>query len=481
MAALVPMTPMRVPVSPSSDHPYRKKTPSPKSSSASNPGTPLRLFKIPKLDLSPPGLVKSGSAIIASRTVTTTASDVIHEVQPYPLEITLDFDLFQRGLAERMPTVDESMTIKALFPGCHSVDCSHPFLLLRFTQLPSKPWPLKIAGLNAWFIQSEPGPFALPLPLGMGKMGLGPDLTIDAEISRWTPPTTAALKAVVAVLETLSFSPRVVQWWGWYFIVELDDSSARSLQQKFPRKINGLVGYFRHDTPLRPQSALRLKDPAQGIFDNEVYGKTLRPGVMISRMKAGGDELLTTSGVCLESPAGERLVTCAAHGFLPGDGTVYHPTRQGEATGKVVGSIGTSDIAFMRLNATLKYAKETYSELDYDAQPFKGLGDIKKMKMGDFVYFNSPFNGLCMGTYAATDISRLPSDEPGIPHQWFSSDIGHFGQNWDEVLDGSCGAAVWNEEFEVLGQFRFMHKGGRFAFMPSYQELRQEGYKLVEI
>lgn len=412
MASSLPMVPMRVPFSPSSSHPHWKKTPSP------------------------------------SKVAPTTSATV--QVQPYPLEITLCFDLFRRGSGERMPTTEEAMAIMALFPGCYSVECSHPFLLLRFNKLPAKPWPLKIAGLVAWFIESDPVQISFPLPI-MGQMGLGPPITVQMEIPRWTPPATEALKAVVSALKALDFSPRAVQWWGWYLLAELDDARTDQLQRKFPRRINGLNGRYTYESSLRPQSAPRLKYPPHASPDSESYSMSLRPGVMLSGLNAIGDELLTTSGICVQSRVGERLITCATHGFLPGDGIVYHPNRQGQAIGQVIRSIGTTDISLIRLNPGLSYANETFSEPDYEARPFKGFGNVQSMRTGDFVYFNSPFNGLCVGNFLATDFSLLPSDEPGISYRWFRSEIAHFGQNLDQVLDSSCGATVWNDDFEVLG------------------------------
>ena len=58
---------------------------------------------------------------------------------------------------------------KRAFPTLHAVELSAPYLIVRFAELPSSPWPFTIGGLPLRFTDSEHGGHFNPGVLGRGK------------------------------------------------------------------------------------------------------------------------------------------------------------------------------------------------------------------------------------------------------------------------------------------------------------------------
>ncbi|KAI9833260.1 MAG: hypothetical protein M1826_000173 [Phylliscum demangeonii] len=193
---------------------------------------------------------------------------------------------------------------------------------------------------------------------------------------------------------------------------------------------------------------------------------------MLAGLTSAGFELLTTSGVCIKSREGKKFVTCAAHGFSPGTADVYHPACNGQKIGRLLRTLGSSDISLFELENGFTYSRETFSETDVPGRPFRALIHSNKIRVGDCLSLNSPFNGLCEATFIAEWLGLLPSDEPGTEHTFFQT------SNSDRFLDGCGGAPVWTDDFDVLGQSRFANKTGEFAYLPSYSDLVDEGFEL---
>ena len=272
-----------------------------------------------------------------------------------------------------------------------------------------------------------------------------------------------------------------LQWWGFYIVVEVCEPLPEGFQNRFPRRIAGMPAHFTTASPFDVESALRLKLPAEADPDDNPYAKALRPGVMLAGLTLAGSELLTTSGVCVKSPSGQRFVTCAAHGFLPGSGDIYHPSLKGEKIGSLARTLGSSDISLFQVEDGFTYSRETFSEIDILAQPFRALGCPGAMKIGDIISLNTPFSGLCEATFIANRFGYLPSDEPGVPHVFYEAHVGYCGQHSGRFLDGCRGAPIWTNEFDVIGQFRSANKTGEIAYMPSYSHLVDEGFELSSI
>ena len=456
---LPPMTPIKTQPRPSSKAWFRKKTPSPikLTWSHAQDQTPTRGSILLRVEQSESGPTKAD--LTKSR----------------PLQIELDFNLVSEGHA-RLPTWTELSAIKSLFPTCRTVDHILPFLVFRFDELPPKPWPSRLAGLPTWFTTDDS---ESPLELGRGTRGT--PLELPAEIERGITPPTETLIMIVERLKGMGIALVALQWRMDYFLVEVDGQPENQWDLRFPCTINKLyVGYLFGEV-FKMSSALQLKEPTNAEPDDTSYKALLRPGMMISGVSDDGMELLTTSGICVKSPAGEQFVTCAAHGFASGSNDVYHPKRTGQRIGKIDRVLGTSDVALFKLEAGLKHSDTTFSLEDYEVSPFVRMTDPASLPRITFLFMNSPFNGLITGILLGVRLSLIPVDEPGQVHQYIMGTIASFGENSDRILPGCCGACVWTDDFEVVGQFRFVDTEHRYVYMPSYMPLMEQGFELSHV
>lgn len=429
-------------------------------------------MKVPKLELS-----EGEPAMIL------TPMDQAKNDQPrqYPLEINLDFELFNGVDEPSQGTKEQLMSIVKLFPNCVGVGVTGIFIQLRFSTLPPKPWPVKIAGLAAWFTGAPMISANSYLVSPRGRAGRGPPLSIEADLQRWRVPTTETLMVVIQELGKRGFESVGAQFWGAYLVVQISGTEPAGLQSRFPKQINGFHARYTYENPLTSESAPRVGQPTDAEPDNEPYEACLRPGVMLTGANSAGEVLSTTSGVCVVDSAGKKFVTCASRGFLPGDGHVYHPSLQGRLVRKIKRTFESTDISLFGTEAGINYLNETFSEIDSKAEPFRNIRDPKSLRFGDIVSMNTPFNGLCEGVYMASFVGPLPTDEPGLPHQYFRSDISYFGQTTDRLVDGCCGAPIFTQDFEVVGQFRFVELDGVVCWGSSYEPLLQGGYKLADV
>ncbi|KAI4117909.1 MAG: hypothetical protein LQ338_007480, partial [Usnochroma carphineum] len=235
--------------------------------------------------------------------------------------------------------------------------------------------------------------------------------TIKASVERWKTPDLEAFKQLLAVLNDLGADIHRLQWIGWCFLALRASQPSYDWRIRLPAFVNKIrIGYvFREQTV--EEKAVRRKVPAGKVTDNEVY-QQLRPGVMVASELDAAHDTLSTSGVILEAPTGEKYLSVAKHGFQGGVGDlVYHPSRCGRVIGRVAKVFGETDIALAEL-ADIRYSRETFSALDADVCPFGKILDTSELVIGDFVYLDTPFNGRCEGTLQRVEVARLPSDEP---------------------------------------------------------------------
>ncbi|KAI9886344.1 MAG: serine palmitoyltransferase component [Watsoniomyces obsoletus] len=200
---------------------------------------------------------------------------------------------------------------------------------------------------------------------------------------------------------------------------------------------------------------------------------------MLGGRNGNGQELLTTSGVCVRLPDGHQYITAAVHGFSE---DVWHPTSRGRRIGRIVKRWLASDIALIQLEPDVKYARTTFVDEGDEPHPFTRIINPKiEMRHWDLVHMNTPFNGTCSGHLMGVLCEALPADEPNSIHQFSHGKFIWFGQKADRILDACCGAVVFNDDHEVLGQFRFLNTEGDTAYFPTFDPLIQDGYTLSEI
>lgn len=267
------------------------------------------------------------------------------------------------------------------------------------------------------------------------------------------------------------------QWFGVRLLGEVHGDPPVQWESYFSKRVNKIhISYVFQNTIETPGS-LRLKTPTEVEPGDGNYSNMLRPGVILSSgIGADGSELRTTSGVCVESPSGEKFVTCASHGFPLGLEDAYHPSAAGSKIGTVVRQFWDTDISLLRLAEGIQYSREPFSASDYDAVPLTSINKPLTLCIGDYMYMNTPFNGHCEGCFVGTKTARIPSNEPGIPHRYIFSTFAYLGNGSERPLDGCCGGVVWTEQGEAIGQFRFLSKERSLAYITSFEHLIQLGY-----
>lgn len=391
--------------------------------------------------------------------------------------VKFEFNLYQDGV-QINPTKEQANAILDLFPTATKLSLHNPFIIVTCKQLPPKPWPLTVAGMPLYLTTDAN---TIPLKLGLGARG--PKLKIDYPIKRYEHPTLETFKKVFEALDERGIHLTRLQWVGWRFLGFLSGDSPSDWKSTFPALINGLtMGYLFGEEAIE-EKASRIKVPSGRLYDDAVYGDNLRPGVMFAGKEGMLDsELLTTSGVCVKSPSGKKYITCATHGFPGGKGAeIFHPSIHAQRVGTFAKKFWDSDVGLLELNPGLRYDRETFSTTEYLVKPFRKLVNAFSLRIGDTVHFNTPVNGHVEGIFLFFDVLRLPADEPADPTDYITSHCMYFGNGSDTLFDGCCGGPVWTDDFDVVGQFRFMMKDEAVAYCPSFNPLLALNYELSEI
>lgn len=90
-------------------------------------------------------------------------------------------------------------------------------------------------------------------------------------------------------------------------------------------------------------------------------------------------------------------------------------------------------------------------------------------------------NGRCEGSVVKIEVLRLPSDDPT------SKDVDYtigsfvfFGSGTDILLDGCCGASLWNDDHDAIGQFQLLDASPTaLCYCPSFAMLKDLGYTIA--
>ncbi|KAL8667783.1 MAG: hypothetical protein Q9202_000247 [Teloschistes flavicans] len=388
--------------------------------------------------------------------------------------VQLDFTLYRDG-QQCSPSAEQFEKLYDLFPTTFKISFSSPFLVIFCRVLPAKPWPVTVAGMPLWLTDDEK---AKPMDIGIGTRG--PKVVLKAPIKLCDPATEAVAEEVFTMFRDLGAPISRLRWLGCFFVVFAPNEPFDDWQQRLPAMINNIrVGYiFRKD--ILQEKALRRKVPSKDVPDNVGYD-TLRPGVLVSSCSPLGQshDMNTTSGVCVKSPGGERYITLAHHGFPGGiNSSVYHPDRGGKVIAKIAKVFGETDIALAMVNPTCRYSRETFSAADAPVIPFRNLADTDHLRVGSPIYMDTPFNGRMEGNLIATEFMQLADQE----RTWYAVHaLTWFGNGMHTILDGCSGGVVWDDNHDVVGQFRYLDEATGTCYSATYNWLRKFGYTLAQI
>ena len=153
-----------------------------------------------------------------------------------------------------------------------------------------------------------------------------------------------------------------------------------------------------------------------------------------------------------------------------------------EALPSIPGSFLEAFFALATLE-NLQYSSETFSSAEKLATSLRQIISPFSVQTFSPIFMDSPVNGHCKGQLLVIDLFKIPrsSDEhaPKYKTRYVVGLFGYFGNGVNEMLNGCCGAVVWNEDKDVLGQFRFQATdAAAWCYLPSFEPLIKMGYKV---
>ena len=374
-------------------------------------------------------------------------------------QVTVPFDL--RHDASALSDPHNRDMLMQIFPNTHGFGSDGSFLYIYVSEMPPKPWPKTIAGLPL-YLAPRPGPDHCPMPVSWSvhrRNGTIADRINGRDMKPWAPLFQAVRDHFLA----LKISITQVIYWGNYLDIVLEDRDVDT--SKLPWKAAQILCKYLYadqmGTPRLPQ-ARRLTDPTPGNPDQSQY-TSLQPGMRISSghiASRPGMFQATTSGVLVKDLNRNEFMTVASHGFLGECGTnVHHPLpTDGRKIGELIYEVTHTDIAMVKLEPHEKFVNVTF-ESDYITQPIqlKQLAQADKLRKGDAVVLDSPDTGCIDGIFQAPAYQRVPTDDPTESKQhWVLTTWYYMGQDSGLNLQaGMCGSAIWTEEGDVVGFFRY--------------------------
>ncbi|KAJ5609271.1 hypothetical protein N7528_009838 [Penicillium herquei] len=407
---------------------------------------------------------------------------------PFPRQIILPFDLRQNPSKFLEP--GSRQLLLDVFPHIQNVEFDERVLVYHFDQLPSKPWPKKIAGVPC-FLTADPNERGPMIPI-QHQSHSNINLSNQLDLRDNEAAMGLIFDLVRDFFNKVEIPITEIQFWGHIIIIVLENEGEKDKTLKaVPKSIAKCKCFYLFESIMgRPRnlSARPLKE-ASIEKDDSTY-QTMRPGVMISSGKhpIEGHEMLTSSGVLVKDRIGNEYMTVAAHGFpgYPFDGNVYHPHFPGTVVGEVIMEISHTDVALVKLTEGIEFINEPFENTLVPIPPFK-LAEFARAvetRIGDNVFLDSPFSGFVEGTRGAHSLLRIPSDNPHGPEQiWIKYKWDYMGQGSNEsMVDGVCGSAIWDEKHRVLGFFQYAPKSGSFVdwcYSISADHLLDQGYKMA--
>ncbi|KAK3363877.1 hypothetical protein B0T25DRAFT_597419 [Lasiosphaeria hispida] len=253
-----------------------------------------------------------------------------------------------------------------------------------------------------------------------------------------------------------------VMYWGNFIIIVLKHRDTD--MEKLPSRAANISCLYFFDgemgRPSAPQARC-LTDPTPGSPDNSQYN-TLQP-------------------------VGNEFMTVASHGFPAECGTqVFHARPgNGRRIGKLIMEISHTDIALVKLQDTETFSNMTFQSDNSPNQiQLKKLVRVKSRQLYNIVSLDSPNTGFINGSYIGTrSFQAVPNDDNSPELEWILTTWFYMGQQSGINLpEGMCGSAIWNEDGDIFGFFRYAPKEGvmkDWCVGIAADELIDRGFTLV--
>ncbi|OAP60401.1 hypothetical protein AYL99_05403 [Fonsecaea erecta] len=409
----------------------------------------------------------------------------VQQESSMPRHLALPFDL--RDEKDALYDSKKRDFLLNIFPGTTGVSIDGFFLCLQQSSLPPKPWPLTVAGLPLYLtteLGQTPMPKAKP---AYWKNGSIAEDRNGRDMEDWEPLFHIIKDHFrdigVSITEVIYFFDHV------YIVLEHRDTD----HTKLPHLAAKIICFYMFEDEMgRPSTphVRRLHDPAPGNPDLSQYD-TLQPGLRVSSAylpDCPNTFLATTTGVLLKDKVGNEFMTAAAHGFPGGkSGTsVWHPfPGTGRDIGELCMEVSHTDIALIRLHDNEKFSNITFQSDSIPApiQLKKFVGSRECLRRS-IMCLDSPDTGFIEGFYQAPAYQAIPSDDGSPTQNWVFTKWYYLGQDSGINLpQGMCGSAMWDQDGNVLGLFRYAPQEGAmkdWCTGIAADELINRGFSLVD-
>lgn len=413
-------------------------------------------------------------------------------------------------------------------------------VVIRFQDLPPKPWPLTVAGLPAVFTTQE-----YSVGFEYGRLGGSRKKALHDYDAR-EHVTEELFSAAIAYFEQELSIPilSILNLAGAWVVVVPDDVQISSLPPLLARttchykyaSAAAIAGEHKHK---RKEEAPPFRNtehppcpppgPAGGtVWDQTSYSYRAlqQPGIMLSSGREGGEnERLSTSGVVVRDDHGSRyFILVARPGFPPlerGE-SIYYSNANANANvnngGVLLGRVHDDDrlpdtntgIALCRISSSSTQEEEEEEEEEISNETFgarlsddttsttnnttilpqkiTGIRDPFSIRKYDEVTMYNPFSsGYCIvGVHIGVQLSRVlvsSDDDPVVDrHSWVTNEWSYWGNGRDDdddepTMDG--GSPVLDEDGKVVSFFRGLMSSSGFAVGVAASMLESWGYTLV--
>lgn len=363
------------------------------------------------------------------------------------------------------------------------------FLVLQFSTLPPKPWPHTVAGVPAYFMLAS-RPRKSPRAQGVG---VPPNNAVYVRhmdfraVADWRQ----LFAWIEAIFARLGVPITEVMYWEDHVVIVLESCNADL--SALPRAVaNVECRYLCEQEMRRPPhpTTYRDEDETPGSPDEARYA-TLRPGVRISSPRSAADPdnfYRTTAGVLVKDSHGAEFLTIASHGFAGRHPRgVLHPLGRDHACiGAGVHDVDHTGFGLVKLRDGAAFVNDTFQgEGVPRSVHLKRFAPVMGRPRNEAVFMDSPDTGCLEGSSSVTSFQRVPGDDPEAgEHRWILTSWFYMGQNMEVAIpDGASGSAVWTEDGDVLGFFRYAPRSGpmkRWASCIAADELMSRFLSLAD-
>lgn len=386
--------------------------------------------------------------------------------------IELSFPLVVDGNVVFPSSEEQWRELTSIFPTTKSAWMGSPYLVIQVQELPPPPWPLSI-GRIPLHLSTEDDANG---PVDKGDQGRARTTALPQyNLRNNSLPILPIFTDIVDYFKSKHVVVReIFHFPGFFRLTVADNTNLNTL----PWRISNQAAFYKFQSQEQDPdpSALRVQQPSGVLRDNTNYLAdhigVLRPDVMVSSSLSDGSWKSTTLGILVVDRSGTSFITVADHGFND-DGEVWHPDPSGTLIGKIRHRFPDSDIALVQLEKNIKFDNKTFGNVDDPAGSIPTRIATKTLFF-DNIYMDNPFAGYCVGQILAPGV-RVESSGIMIQHCWVAMDV----SSDQGPIDGSCGSAIFNDDDEVVGFFRFKKHGSRDCYAVSSEMLIQAGYHIA--